>query len=125
LAVVESRYHLDSLLDEADATDLCAAELLTAAEAAVLLRVARKFIYAHAPALGGWRLLGDRGPWRFSRRELLARRATAAPPSPRPPRSARATTGRAPARTPAGAPVLAAKPRRESTERPARGWAEG
>jgi hypothetical protein len=83
LAVVESRqHHFDSLLDEADAADLRAAELLTAAEAAVLLRVARKFIYAHAPALGGWRLLGDRGPWRFSRRALLARRANAAPPSP-------------------------------------------
>jgi hypothetical protein len=122
LAVVESRqHHFDSLLDEADAADLRAAELLTAAEAAVLLRVARKFIYAHASALGGWRLLGDRGPWRFSRRELLARRANAAPPSPRSPRSARATTGRALA----GAPVLAAEPRRESAERPARGWAEG
>ena len=49
---MESRqHHLDSLLDEADAPDLRAAELLTAAEAAVLLRVARKFIYAHAPRL--------------------------------------------------------------------------
>jgi hypothetical protein len=121
LAVVESRqHHLDSLLDEAGATDLRAAELLTAAEAAVLLRVARKFIYTHASALGGWRLLGDRGPGRFSRRELLARRASAAPASPRPLRSARG----APARTPAGAPVLAAEPRRERVA-PARGWAEG
>jgi hypothetical protein len=46
-------------------------ELLTAAEAAVLLRVERSWIYAHAAEIGGWRLLGDRGPWRFARQRLL------------------------------------------------------
>jgi hypothetical protein len=46
-------------------------ELLTAEEAARLLRVRLGWIYAHARELGGWRLLGERGPWRFSRRRLL------------------------------------------------------
>jgi hypothetical protein len=46
-------------------------ELLTAEEAARLLRVRPAWIYAHARELGGWRLLGERGPWRFSRRRLL------------------------------------------------------
>ena len=47
-------------------------ELLTAREAAGLLRVRLGWVYAHARELGGWRLLGNRGPWRFSRRRLLA-----------------------------------------------------
>jgi hypothetical protein len=46
-------------------------ELLTAEEAARLLRVRKAWVYAHARELGGWRLLGERGPWRFSRRRLL------------------------------------------------------
>ena len=46
-------------------------ELLTAEEAARVLRVRRAWVYAHARELGRWRLLGDRGPWRFSRRRLL------------------------------------------------------
>lgn len=46
-------------------------ELLTAEEAARLLRVRPAWIYAHARELGGWRLLGARGPWRFRRRQLL------------------------------------------------------
>ena len=53
-------------------------ELLTADEAAGLLRVRRAWVYAHARELGGWRLLDDRGPWRFSRRELLR---AASPPA--------------------------------------------
>lgn len=47
-------------------------ELLTAEEAARLLRVRPAWIYSHARELGGRRLLGEQGPWRFSRRELLA-----------------------------------------------------
>ncbi len=47
-------------------------DLLTAGEAAQLLRVRREWVYAHALELGGWRLLGERGPWRFSRRRLQA-----------------------------------------------------
>ncbi len=46
-------------------------ELLTAEEAAQLLRVRPAWVYAHARELGGLRLLGERGPWRFSRRQLL------------------------------------------------------
>jgi hypothetical protein len=46
-------------------------ELLTAEEAARLLRVRKAWVYAHARELGGWRLLGEQGPWRFSRRRLL------------------------------------------------------
>jgi hypothetical protein len=48
-------------------------ELLTAEEAARLLRVRPAWIYVHARELGGWRLLGERGPWRFSRRRLLGK----------------------------------------------------
>lgn len=47
-------------------------ELLTAEEAARLLRVRPAWIYSHARELGGRRLLGEQGPWRFSRRQLLA-----------------------------------------------------
>lgn len=47
-------------------------ELLTAEEAAGLLRVRPAWIYSHARELGGRRLLGEQGPWRFSRRQLLA-----------------------------------------------------
>jgi len=64
-------------------------ELLTADEAAGLLRVRCGWVYAHASELGGWRLLGDRGPWRFSRRELL--RAT---PPTREPRAVSAQRSR-------------------------------
>jgi hypothetical protein len=46
-------------------------ELLTVEEAARLLRVCPAWVYTHARELGGWRLLGERGPWRFSRRRLL------------------------------------------------------
>ncbi len=46
-------------------------ELLTAEEAAQLLRVRPAWVYAHARELGGQRLLGEKGPWRFSRRRLL------------------------------------------------------
>ncbi|MGO9319223.1 MAG: helix-turn-helix domain-containing protein [Solirubrobacteraceae bacterium] len=89
-------------------------DLLTAEEAAVLLRVGRKFIYAHAHALGGWRLLGDRGPWRFSRSELLAHRPAVPRIRPHPTRASRGVRGREQARTPAGAPLLPAEPRREA-----------
>lgn len=47
-------------------------ELLTAEEAARLLRVRPAWIYSHARELGGRRLLGEQGPWRFSRPQLLA-----------------------------------------------------
>ncbi|MGA8365405.1 MAG: hypothetical protein WB709_12935, partial [Solirubrobacteraceae bacterium] len=47
-------------------------DLLTAQEAAQLLRVRREWVYANARELGGWRLLGERGPWRFSLRRLQA-----------------------------------------------------
>lgn len=43
-----------------------AADLLTAQEAAQLLRVRRAWVYANARELGGRRLLGERRPWRFS-----------------------------------------------------------
>jgi hypothetical protein len=99
-------------LTEAQETAFRGPDLLTAEEAAVLLRVARKFIYAHAPALGGWRLLGDRGPWRFSRRELLARRSAAGRVPSRPARAS-PSTGRRRIHTLAGAPMLPAEPRRE------------
>jgi hypothetical protein len=46
-------------------------DILTAEETAGLLRVRRAWVYANARQLGGWRLLGDRGPWRFSRRALV------------------------------------------------------
>jgi hypothetical protein len=90
-------------------------ELLTADEAADLLRVARKWVYAHAAELGGWRLLGDRGPWRFSRRELLARRSPVAERGPARRAPAR-RVARAGARTHTrnGAPILHAEPRREA-----------
>jgi hypothetical protein len=97
------------LAEKADETAFRGADLLTAEEAAVLLRVARKFVYAHAPALGGWRLLEDRGPWRFSRRELLARRSAVG----RAPRTGRGAGGRERTHTLAGAPMLPAEPRRE------------
>jgi hypothetical protein len=80
-------------------------ELVTIEEAAVLLRVHRNWVYEHARALGGWRLLGDRGPWRFNRRKLITGPpAVAPPPSPRgapPPRKRRGDR----------AAVLAARPR--------------
>jgi hypothetical protein len=87
-------------------------ELLTAAEAASVLRVARKFVYAHAKELGGSRLLGDRGPWRFQRRQLLARVLSA--PEPALPRRRRARSNaasRKPTHTPNGAPILPSEPR--------------
>jgi hypothetical protein len=46
-------------------------ELLTAEETAQLLRVRPAWVYAHARELGGRRLLGESGPWRFIRRQLL------------------------------------------------------
>jgi hypothetical protein len=72
----ESRNYRLSVLptDGEDETSVRAPELLTVKEAAVLLRVERKWVYGHARELGGLRLLGDRGPWRSRRRDLLARR---------------------------------------------------
>ncbi len=107
------RTHRPVRLTEEAETAFPGPDLLTAEEAAVLLRVARKFVYAHAPALGGWRLLGDRGPWRFSRRELLARRSAAERIPSRPARASRGTGARKRTHTLAGAPMLPAEPRRE------------
>lgn len=90
-------------------------DLLTAEEAAVLLRVGLKFIYAHAAELGGFRLLGDRGPWRFTLAELQRRQFSA--PQRVPPRRsvrARGARNRERTRTPSGAPLLPAEPRREA-----------
>jgi hypothetical protein len=42
-------------------------DLITAKQAARMLRVHRDWVYSHALEIGGWRLLGDHGPWRFSR----------------------------------------------------------
>jgi hypothetical protein len=85
-------------------------ELLTAAEAARVLRVARRFVYEHASELGGWRLLGERGPWRFARQELLERC--------RPGQRGASPQGRGRARkqthTPSGVPILPSEPRREA-----------
>jgi Helix-turn-helix domain len=90
-------------------------DLLTAEEAAELLRVARKWVYAHATELGGFRLLGDRGPWRFSRRELLERYASS-PNSGAARRfpARRAARSRERTHTPSGAPILHAEPRVEA-----------
>jgi hypothetical protein len=113
---MESRPHQPVRLAAQEST-FRGVELLTAEEAAVLLRVARKFVYAHAAALGGWRLLGDRGPWRFSRRELLERREQAGRVPPRPSRTGPRAGGRQRTRTLAGAPVLPAEPRLEARQR--------
>jgi hypothetical protein len=89
-------------------------DLLTAEEAAVLLRVGLQFIYRHAAELGGFRLLGDRGPWRFTRAELRRRQP---PPQRVPPRRtvrARGARNRERTHTPSGAPLLPAEPRREA-----------
>jgi hypothetical protein len=56
-------------------------DLLTAQEAAQLLRVRREWVYAYARELGGWRLLGERGPWRFSRRRLQAPQSAPSAPA--------------------------------------------
>jgi excisionase family DNA binding protein len=49
-------------------------DALTPAEAAKLLHVSRKYVYAHVRDLGGVRLgKGPRARVRFSRRKLLAR----------------------------------------------------
>jgi hypothetical protein len=110
---MESRTHRPvRLTEEPDETAFRGPDLLTAEEAAVYLRVAPKWVYANAREIGGFRLLGDRGPWRFSRRELLARRSAMG----RPPRSALARTGaggRKRTHMLAGAPMLPAEPRRE------------
>lgn len=113
---VQSRKdRVEWLAGEAEEARVRRPEVLTAEEAAALLQVARKFIYAHARELGGYRLLGDRGPWRFSRLDLLERRE---PPVRR--RGAQRTrAGRpstaGPARTPCGAPILPAEPRRRAS----------
>lgn len=66
-------------------------------------------------ALGGWRLLGESGPWRFARHDLLARRSGAPELG-----SLQGTRARAPARrhertyTPTGVPILPSEPRREA-----------
>jgi hypothetical protein len=104
LRVLEGGEH-----DEGDAHE---PELLTVAEAAVYLRVAPKWVYANARELGGYRLLGDRGPWRFRRRDLLERRE---PPERRAParhvRARRSADAGRPTRT----PLLPAEPRREAS----------
>jgi hypothetical protein len=75
-----------------------------------------KWVYAHARELGGYRLLGDRGPWRFRRRDLLARREAPERRSPvRAVRPRRPSGGGRPTRTPGGAPILPAEPRREAS----------
>jgi hypothetical protein len=62
-------------------------DLLTAQEAAQLLRVRREWVYANARELGGWRLLGERGPWRFSRRRLQASQGAPSAPAGTVPRA--------------------------------------
>jgi excisionase family DNA binding protein len=66
-------------------------ELLTAEEAATYLRVTRSWVYEHAAELGGYRLLGDRGRWRFPRSRLLGadRPETVARSAPPPARARR------------------------------------
>ncbi len=112
---MDTREHrLVPLAGKAEESDLHRPEVLTAGEAAELLRVARKFVYAHAPALGGWRVLGDRGPWRFSRRELLARQQQGGRAPLRPTRARNAPNSRERTHTPAGVPILPSEPRREA-----------
>jgi len=84
--------------------------LLTVKEVAAFLRVRPDWVYAHARELGGWRLLGDRGPWRFSRQNLAT-----APGAPARRRSHERPFRRAPAPVhPAGLLV-------EKARRPQRG----
>jgi hypothetical protein len=113
-ACMESRTQTVRLTEAADESASQGSDLLTAEEAAVFLRIGLKFVYRHAAELGGFRLLGDRGPWRFTRAELRQRPIASRRVAPRRAvrsRSAR-TSGRA--RTPSGAPLLPAEPRREA-----------
>ncbi len=102
------------LAEEADETAFGGPDLLTAEEAAVFLRVGLKFIYAHAAELGGFRLLGDSGPWRFSRAELRQRPTALQRVVPRRAVRARGAHERERAHTPSGAPLLPPEPRREA-----------
>jgi hypothetical protein len=103
---------MGSIHDRPAAQSVAEPELLTVAEAARELRVAPKFVYRHARELGGWRLFGEHGPWRFARHELLAARpGHAAAQRSGAPRRARA---RKQARTPSGAAILPSKARREA-----------
>jgi hypothetical protein len=67
MAILAAQGSTSNVADEAQHCD----QLLTAEEVSRLLRVRKAWVYAHARELGGWRLLGERGPWRFSRRRLL------------------------------------------------------
>jgi hypothetical protein len=80
--------------------------VLTAGEAAELLRVQRAWVYAHAHELGGWRLLGKSGPWRFARDRLL-QAGQASPPVARRGRSVRRA-----ARPQSAVALLPVRPRR-------------
>ncbi len=71
MAILAAQGNTLDVADEASRLRDGLPELLTADEAARLLRVHKAWVYAHARELGGWRLLGERGPWRFSRRRLL------------------------------------------------------
>ena len=114
---MESRKHRLDLLEEGEDTEARTREpeLLTVGEAAAYLRVDSKWVYAHARELGGYRLLGDRGPWRFRRRDLLARREAERRSPVRALRSRQPSGARRPTRTPSGAPILPAEPRREAS----------
>ncbi|MGH2853116.1 MAG: hypothetical protein ACRDLF_02845 [Solirubrobacteraceae bacterium] len=69
---IESREHDTAELQRQLATARrTEPELLTAEETAQLLRVRPAWVYAHAHELGGRRLLGESGPWRFNRCQLL------------------------------------------------------
>lgn len=110
---MESRHQPVWLAEEADKPDEDGPDLFTVEEAAVYLRVAPKWIYANAREIGGFRLLGDRGPWRFPRRELPTRRERLGAVPARPPhdRRSRASGRRT---TPSGVPILPSEPRRET-----------
>lgn len=71
MAILRAQGRASDVADETSGLRDEPPELLTAEEAARLLRVRKAWVYAHARELGGWRLLGERGPWRFSRRRLL------------------------------------------------------
>jgi len=113
--VVEAHSKLDAPADGAATPGVDERDLLTTAEAARVLRVAPKFVYSHARELGGFRLLGDRGPWRFAHRDLLAR-SSFAPElvlSHRT-RARAAARGHKQTHTPSGAPLLPSEPRGEA-----------
>jgi hypothetical protein len=64
--------------------------------------------------VGGFRLLGDRGPWRFTRAELRQRPIASRRVAPRRAVRSRGAHISGRTRTPSGAPLLPAEPRREA-----------